>query len=124
MSLKDILNRQDHDIGQNENERYILLSNIVDAEGDRSDNNDRQLVVTRTRMDFNNKSCRLISFTDISFVEKLKLFEETTQVYEMEQSFIKNKVIGKIDESLQSTRELWGLVDSKELREVVNYIYN
>ena len=88
--MKDILNKQDHDIGQIENERYILLSNIVDAEADRSDHNDRHLVVTRTRMDFNDKSCRLISFTDISFVEKLKLFEETTQVFEMQQSFMKN----------------------------------
>ena len=45
-------------------------------------------------------------------------------MFEMQKSFIESRVIGKITESLQSTRELWGLVETKELRELVNHIHD
>ena len=95
-SLKDILDKNDY-YGQDQTERYIMLANMVDEEApDEIEESDRQLIVNRTRIDFNKKSCRLISFTDISFMQKLKLLEETNQVFEMQKSFISNKVIGKI----------------------------
>ena len=50
-----------------------MLNNMFDGEvEDEIEDKDRQLIVYRTRIDFNKKSCKLISFTDISFVQKLK----------------------------------------------------
>ena len=72
VSLKDILDKEDCSNSRDQAEHYIMLANMVDEDGpDELEDKDRQLIVNRTRIDFNKKSCRLISFTDISFVKKL-----------------------------------------------------
>ena len=46
-----------------------MLANIVDEEEpDEVKDKDIQLIVNRTIIDFNKKSCRLISIIDTSFV--------------------------------------------------------
>ena len=70
VSLKDILkSKEEH--GPDE---FVMLSNIVDDE-DESDlrDKDHHLIVSRTKIDFNKKDCELITITDISIFQKLKI---------------------------------------------------
>ena len=125
ISLKNILDKNEsiNESIDAQPERYIMLANVIDEEGqDEIQDRDRQLIVFRTRIDFNKKSCRLISFTDISFVQKLKLLQETNKVFEMQSSFIQNKVIGKIALTLQVALELKEKVESRELIDMVGKI--
>ena len=69
VSLKDILKND----GLTSSNEYVKLANLVDEEDD-SDlrDKDHHLIVSRTKMDFNLKDCELITFTDISAIQKLK----------------------------------------------------
>ena len=54
-------------------EAYTMLdSGIDDKEDNDSTFEDRTLIVKRANLQFNNKSCVVISFEDISAVKKLK----------------------------------------------------
>ena len=70
-------------------EEYVLLSSHCDEKSaSEASDGDRRLKVHRTRIDFNRKSCKLITFTDISVVKKLKSWKKTNQVHEMQKYFL------------------------------------
>ena len=71
VSLKDILQNE---ANQGEQEQYVMLSPILGV-GDERDphSRDRHLLINRTAIDFNKKSCRLISFTDVSLKQRLQV---------------------------------------------------
>ena len=54
VSLKDILEKEDCNAGQEQPEEYIMLTNIVDEKASHeASDKDRRLIVHRTRIDFN-----------------------------------------------------------------------
>ena len=78
-SLKEILERDDCADEVETVEQYILLSSVMnEEESDQSldFSKDFHLIVNRTKIDFNKKSCRLLTFKDISVHHRLKHREQ------------------------------------------------
>ena len=77
-----------------------MLSTIL-GEGDERDphSRDRHLVINRTAIEFNKKSCRLISFTDISFKERFQLSQRNNYQIARELTATHNLVVGALEES-------------------------
>ena len=69
MSLSDIMTKDPKRVEQNE--IYLMLSNNIEN-GDDGDT-ERQIIVNRLRINFNNKDCDLLTFTDITVYKQLKL---------------------------------------------------
>ncbi len=56
-----------------------MLSTILGEEDERDPHSrDRHLVINRTAIDFNKKSCKLVSIKDISFKQRLRLSQRNT----------------------------------------------
>ena len=84
VSLKDILEKEDSDTFQDQPEEYIMLTNIVDETSTgESGGKDLRLLVRRTKIDFNKQNCKLVSFTDISDLKKVKSWQKTTQLLQV-----------------------------------------
>ena len=60
ISLSDIMNKDPQRVEENEN--YLMLSNNNGDSGD----TERQIIVNRLRINFNNRDCGLLTFTDIT----------------------------------------------------------
>ena len=62
-------------------ESYLMLSNIVeDLSSDYLANKDRQITVTRMNISFNDKDCKLVTFTDITIFKSFQLQREKSQL--------------------------------------------
>ena len=99
-------------------EQYILLSSIISEEADNSSEpidftKDFHLIVNRTRIDFNNKSCRLVTFKDVSVHQRLKHQEEKDELLKVMTSHIRDKVIDPLDPVLFTLKKLNKKLQSK-----------
>ena len=73
VSLKDILEGDARDTETDKFESYIQVSNEVKHQvGPEKSDQDRQVTVTRMNINYNNKDCKLVTFTDITFQKKFE----------------------------------------------------
>ena len=86
----------------------MLSSVINENEGEESldFNKDFHLIVNRTKIDFNKKSCRLLTFKDISVHHKLKHHEEKGELLKAIAATIFDKVIGSLNPTLETLQTL------------------
>ena len=114
-SLKDILQYENDEGTQ---EQYVMLSTILGEKDERDPySRDRHLIVNRTAIEFNKKSCRLISFTDISFKQRFQLSQSSNYQIARELTATHNLVVGALEESRSTIDHLFEQVDSASLRE-------
>ena len=68
VSLKDILEVDTRDPERDTFESYIQVSNEVKyQDASQQSDQDRQITVTRININFDNKDCKLVTFTDVTF---------------------------------------------------------
>ena len=80
VSLKDILDG-DANPERDSFKSYIHVANkFKHQDGSQESDQDRQIIVTRLNIDFNNKDCKLVTFTDITFKKKFEQQEEKSQL--------------------------------------------
>ena len=78
-------------------EAYLLLDGgIEDKEDHDSICDDRTLLVKRANLQFNNKSCVVLSFEDISAVKRLKQQEEKGRMMSAIYSMVHHEMIGPL----------------------------
>ena len=87
-------------------EQYIMLSSVISENGDVSEDpidfrKDFHLIANRTRIDFNNKSCRLVTFKDVSVHHRVKHQEEKSELLEAMSIHIFNHVIDPLNPILR-----------------------
>ena len=104
VSLKDILKSEDKADSVDE---YVILYNAVSCEDDTDPiSKDRHVVVNRTKFDFNKKSCKLVTFTDITVYQKLKIQEEKSRVLEHLTTAIQDGIISPLNFTQDLIEEL------------------
>ena len=96
VSLKEILQKEPSVNVEEQVEEYIMLSSIVsDLDDEQSIDfaKDFHLVVKRTKIDFNKKSCQLLTFKDVSVHHRLKHHEEKGQLLKAVTDYVQQNVI-------------------------------
>ena len=78
VSLKDILSKDKVDDIIEPSEQYIMLSNVVESEiesseGTSTQDKDKQIIINRISITFNGQECKLLTFTDVTIYQRLKL---------------------------------------------------
>ena len=104
-------------------EAYIMLDSVIDDKED-SDSTcaDRTLIVKRANLQFNNKSCVVISFEDISAVKKLKHEEEKSRLMSTLYSMVHHEMIGPLKSSEEAAVRLIRKLKDNDLRQMAQII--
>ena len=72
-----------------------MKSNILDVE--RADENeDRGLIVKRIELNFNNKECQVLNFTDMTAYQRLKKEEETSNLLKTLNYSVHHEMLGPL----------------------------
>ena len=104
VSLKDILQNETN---QGEQEQYVMLSTILNLEDKRDPySRDRHLVINRTPIDFNKRSCRLISFTDVSFKQRYQVSQRNNHLIDRGLTTTNNLAVEALDECIFTIDQL------------------
>ena len=116
--MKEILQKKQEVDDEDSVEQYILLSSIISEEAANSAEpidftKDFHLIVNRTRIDFNNKSCQLVTFKDVSVHQRLKHQEEKDKLLKVMSSHICDKVIDPLDSVIFNLKKLNEELQSK-----------
>ena len=74
----------------------------------------------RYRSNFNKKSCRLISFTDVSFKQNFQLSQSFNYQIARELTATNNLVVGALEESKSTIDYLFEQVASSSLKDKVS----
>ena len=103
VSLKEILEHNYMNREVRDAVEYIMLSSII------RDNNsdtpfdlekDFHLVVRRTSIEFNQKQCCLVTFTDISVQDRLKHVQEKSNKEKALKTFIQDVIVNPLNPTL------------------------
>ena len=114
--MKDILTTSIDDAEQQE--LYIMLS-FEDEEGQQKD---RTLIVKRTKLTFNDKTCQVVNFQDVTTFKRLKLVEEKSAVLNKVVSSVYHEMIGPLKNSVELAVQLVRSLRNSEYREMAQII--
>ena len=109
LSLKEILQKKQEVVDEEIVEQYIMLSSIINEEDSDESidfSKDFHLITYRTKIDFNKKSCRLITFKDVSLHHRLKHHEEKSELLKAMAAHIFDKVIDPLNPTLGALQTL------------------
>ena len=87
-----------------------------DKEDNESPLNDRTLIVKRANLQFNDKSCVVLSFEDISAVKKLKLEEEKSRLMSSLYSMVHHEMLGPLKSCEEAAVRLIRNLKDNDLR--------
>ena len=100
-----------------------MLSNVIEnhAEED-TPIKDKQITITRLNIDFNNKNCKLLTFTDITVFKRLKLQEEKSKLLSTLNEAIHHEMLTPLNINVESAQRLLQKVETEELHEFAQMI--
>ena len=126
VSLKEILQKTEEVDDEGVVEQYIMLSSVISEEETEESidfSKDFHLIINRTKIDFNKKSCRLVTFKDVSVHHRLKHQEEKGELLTAMTTHIFDKVIDPLNSMLGHLQKLKSEMRSQEGTDSVHSIY-
>ena len=99
-------------------EAYVMLDGgIDDKEDHESPQADKTLIVKRANLQFNDKSCVVLSFEDISSVKKLKMEEEKSRLMTTLYSMVHHEMLGPLKSAEEAAVRLIRKLKDNNLRQ-------
>ena len=93
-----------------------MLDGGTDNEDHESPLNDRTLVVKRANLQFNDKSCVVLSFEDITAIKKLKMEEEKSRLMSSLYSIVHHEMLGPLKSCEEAAVRLIRKLKDNDLR--------
>ena len=99
-------------------EAYVMLDGVIDDKEDHeSPQADKTLIVKRAKLQFNDKSCVVLSFEDISSVKKLKMEEEKSRLMTTLYSMVHHEMLGPLKSAEEAAVRLIRKLKDNDLRQ-------
>ena len=99
-------------------EAYVMLDGDSDDKEDHeSPCNDKTLIVKRAELQFNDKSCVVLSLEDISAVKKLKMEEEKSRIMSSLYSMVHHEMLGPLKSCAEAAVRLIRKLKDNDLRQ-------
>ena len=122
ISLNDILCKDITEAAKLDSEQYLMIPSILEDSADVDEDTNRQIIVTRMEIVFNERDSQLLTLTDITIHKRLELQENKNHILTMMNANMHHEILTPLKVNIQVAEKLSTLQDISQLKEMAQIV--